>query len=86
MGGRMKIDGLLCWSCCELVPYSIKERKRERIINGKTYIYVEKYGECDCCHNEITVPGLDDENERLVDMLVKDAEFLNAIIKEEGEG
>ena len=68
---RMKVDGLLCWNCREVVPYSVKMRKRERLINGKTYVYVEKYGECDCCHNEITVPGLDDENERNADNLYR---------------
>lgn len=67
----MKSDGLLCWNCREVVPYSVKIRKRERVINGKTYIYAEKYGECDCCHDEITVPGLDDENERNADNLYR---------------
>lgn len=64
---NMMGDGLLCWNCREVVPYSVKTRKRERLINGKTYNYAEKYGECSICHNEITVPGFDDENEKNAD-------------------
>lgn len=54
---------LLCWSCCELVPYTINSRQRVRIVGDRSYTYIEKYGECDICHKEIYVPGLFEENE-----------------------
>lgn len=63
----MRKDGLLCWKCHKVVPYSVVHRRRVRTIGGKDYEYQEKYGVCDICGEEITVPGLIDENERLLD-------------------
>ena len=67
----MKMDELLCWNCRKQVPYTIHSRKRVRQIGDREYEYREKYGECDLCHEEITVPGLDDENERVLDNIFR---------------
>ena len=67
----MKKDGLLCWNCRKEVPYSIDIRKRVRNIDGKQYDYYEKFGTCDICHEEIMVPGLIDENESIVDSIIR---------------
>ena len=68
----MKKEGLLCWKCREQVPYSVKYRKRIRTVDDKQYEYMEKYGQCDICNSEIMVPGLDDENEKLFDSIIRD--------------
>ena len=67
----MRKDGLLCWKCRKVVPYSVIHRKRIRNIGGKDYEYQERFGRCDICGEEITVPGLADENERLVDSIYR---------------
>ncbi len=67
----MRKDGLLCWKCREVVPYSVIHRKRVRTIGGKDYEYQERIGRCDICGEEITVPGLMDENERVLDNLYR---------------
>ena len=61
----MRKDGLLCWKCHKVVPYSVVHRRRVRTIGGKDYEYQEKYGVCDICGEEITVPGLIDEHVHL---------------------
>lgn len=53
----------LCWNCRKMVLYRIKSRKEERIIKRQAYYFDEKYALCEECQEEITVPGLDDENE-----------------------
>ncbi len=50
-----------------MVAYTIKARKEARNIKGIEYLYDEKYAVCNECQEEITVPGLDDENEREID-------------------
>ena len=67
----MKKDGLLCWKCRKVVPYSVNRRNRVRTIGGKDYEYQEKFGTCDICHEEIMVPGLDDENEYVLDSIYR---------------
>lgn len=67
----MNNGGLLCWKCRKLVPYSVYSRKRVRTINGKEYEFVERYGKCNICGEEITVPGLDDENEQVFDAMFR---------------
>lgn len=67
----MSKDGLLCWKCRKVVPYSVNYRKRIRTICGKEFEYQEGFGTCDICHEEITVPGLDDENERVMDLIYR---------------
>ena len=67
----MSNDGLLCWKCRKVVPYSVYSRKRVRTIDDKEYEYIERYGVCDICHEELMVPGLDDENERIFDAMYR---------------
>lgn len=67
----MKKDGLLCWKCQKIVSYTVSSRKRIRNIGECRYEYMEKYGTCDICGEEISVPGLDDENERLLDSIYR---------------
>lgn len=67
----MKRDELLCWKCRKLVPYSINHRKRVRTIYGKDYEYPERFGQCNICGEEVTVPGLTDENERILDSIYR---------------
>ncbi len=67
----MKDNGVLCWKCRKVVPYKVNSRKRVRVIGDKEYEYYEKFGVCDECHEEITVPGLDDENERILDSIYR---------------
>ena len=62
---------VLCWNCRKKVPYRIKARKDERIIKGIVYLFDEKYALCEECGAEITVPGLDDENERQIDNIYR---------------
>ena len=72
----MEKDKLLCWKCHKLVPYSVDRRKRVRTIGGKDYEYQESFGICDICGEEITVPGLADENERILCIMLKDFHIL----------
>lgn len=58
-----KSNMLLCWKCKKLVPYTIYERNRIRNCNGIEVRYIEQYARCNDCHEEIWVPGLDDQNE-----------------------
>ena len=67
----MRKDGLLCWKCRKAVPYSVVHRRKVRTIGGKDYEYQEKYGVCDICGEEIAVPGLIDENEKLLDSIYR---------------
>lgn len=62
---------VLCWNCRKRVPYRIKARKDKRIIKGVAYWFDEKYALCEECGEEITVPGLDDENERQIDNIYR---------------
>ncbi len=64
-------NGLLCWKCRKLVPYTIESRHRSRVVNGKEYEYNERYGVCSLCHSEISVPGLIDENEKRFDIIYR---------------
>ena len=62
---------VLCWNCRKLVLYKIKSRQETRVIRGETYCFNEKYALCEECHEEITVPGLDDENEYEMDCVYR---------------
>lgn len=66
-----RMHEVLCWNCRKRVSYRIKARKDERIIKGVAYSFNEKYALCDECGEEITVPGLDDENEHLIDNIYR---------------
>ena len=64
-------EGVLCWKCRRVVPYSIYSRVKVRNVNGKEFEYVERYGVCSVCKEEIMVPGLDDVNERIFDSVYR---------------
>lgn len=68
-----KNEGLLCWKCQHVVPFSIEKRIRNRIVNGQKYEYYEKYGVCCECHSEIFVPGLEDDNQKKFDIIYRRA-------------
>lgn len=62
---------VLCWNCRKKVMYTVKARKELQNIKGIDYQYNEMYAVCDECHEEITVPGLDDENVRELDIIFR---------------
>lgn len=64
-------EGLLCWNCRHIVPFSIERKQRIRTVNNIDYEYVEQYGVCAECHNKISVPGLDDDNENRFDLIFR---------------
>ena len=69
MINRMK--EVLCWNCRKKVAYRINARKEVRMIKGIRYHYNEKYAICCECGEELTVPGLDDENENELDVIFR---------------
>ena len=82
-----RLHEVLCWNCRKRVSYRIKARKEERTIKGVAYLFDEKYALCQECGEEITVPGLDDENDRVIDNIYRKQNDLitiddiNAILK-----
>ena len=66
-----KRSEVLCWNCRKKVMYTIKARKELQNIKGIDYQYNEMYAVCDECHEEIMVPGLDDENIRELDIVFR---------------
>ena len=61
------MDKLLCAHCRHIVKYKIESRYRTRTYGDKTFDYIEQYGICLECGNEIMVPGLDDKNEQVAE-------------------
>ena len=59
---REKRHEVLCWNCRKKVAYTIKARKDVQNIKGIDYHYIERFAICNECKEEITIPGLDDEN------------------------
>ena len=53
---------VLCCTCRKLVDYTPHSRVASHEIGGKEIIFHEKYATCNECGDEVTVPGLDDEN------------------------
>lgn len=53
---------ILCGTCGKLVDYTPHSRVASHEIRGKEIIFREKYATCNECGDEVTVPGLDDEN------------------------
>ena len=66
-----RMHEVLCWNCRKRTPYRIKSRKDERMIKGVAYPFDEKFALCTECGEEVTVPGLDDENERRIDYVYR---------------
>lgn len=60
----MYMEKVLCWKCRSTRTYKIHSRQGNHEINGKKYAYEELYAICNECGEQITVPGLDDDNIR----------------------
>lgn len=67
------MEKVLCWKCRCLRDYTIHTRKASHKIHGKKYKYEEKVATCNECGEEITVPGLDDENIRVLETVYKNS-------------
>lgn len=67
---------ILCWNCARETDYIIKGRKAYRSVKGTDYTYNESYAVCSECGEEITAPGLDDENEKRFENLYRKAHQL----------
>lgn len=68
-----EIESILCWNCGHIVPFSVESRRRVRTVNDRNYEYVEQYGVCSECHNILSVPGLDDINEKRYELIFQKA-------------
>ena len=55
---------VLCGNCRKITDYTLRSSVASHEIRGKEIIFHEKYATCNECGDEVTVPGLDDENER----------------------
>lgn len=53
---------VLCGNCRKITDYTLHSRVASHEIRGKEIIFREKYATCNECGDEVTVPGLDDEN------------------------
>ena len=62
---------ILCAYCRKLVSYEIQVRKEKIFVKDTEIEYGEKYGVCSVCGNELTVPGLDDENENKIEEIYR---------------
>lgn len=62
---------ILCEHCRRLVPYEIRVRKEKAAIKDTEFEFGEKYGVCLLCGNELTIPGLDDENEEKIEEIYR---------------
>lgn len=61
------MEKTLCGNCRKVAEYTLHSRISSREINGMFVQFNEKYATCDECGNNITVPGLDDENAREIE-------------------
>lgn len=53
---------VLCCTCRKVTDYTTHSRVTSHEISGKEIIFCERYATCNECGDEVTVPGLDDEN------------------------
>ena len=53
---------VLCCTCGKVTDYTFRSRDTSREVDGKEIIFREKYATCNECGDEVTVPGIDDEN------------------------
>lgn len=67
---------LLCEHCGKKVTYKVCRRPQTAVIGDVEIPYEESYGVCDNCHEELFVPGLDDQNELLVEELYRNEKGL----------
>lgn len=57
-----KMAKVLCGNCRKITDYTLRSRVASHEIGGKEIIFREKYAACNECGDEVTVPGIDDEN------------------------
>lgn len=53
---------VLCWNCRELRPYTTTWETRTKSIDEIEVSYEVQHAYCTICKEEITVPGMVDEN------------------------
>lgn len=70
---------ILCPVCRKKVSYHIVRRPARELIKDLEIDYVEYYGVCDECNEEIFVPGLDDENEKRIEQLYRKIKHLISV-------
>ena len=61
----------LCCTCRKVTDYTTDSRVASHEISGKEVIFYEKYATCNDCGDEVTVPGLDDENVKELEIVYK---------------
>lgn len=66
----------LCPNCGRQTDYVKKGRTAYRTVKGIDYAYKESYAVCRECKEEITAPGLDDENEERFECIYRKAQHL----------
>lgn len=62
---------LLCEHCRRKITYKIYRRQQTAVIGDMEIPYEESYGVCDSCHKELCVPGLNDQNELIIEELYR---------------
>ena len=63
------MNKILCWNCRKKVEYTLKQKNSIAMILGVSIEYIKKYGVCNECGKEIFIPGLDDENEDMIERM-----------------
>ena len=53
---------VLCLNCGDYQPYTFQYRDKTVEYKGRKIVYGEKYATCNCCGEEVDVPGLWDTN------------------------
>ena len=77
MGQAKKED--FCVYCREVRPYSVVRKNIRERIRDKDYSFVITTYVCDCCHHEMSVPGVFDLNSREIDEQYRRAESIVSI-------
>ena len=65
------IEKLLCGNCMDLEKYKYKIEQVEREVNGEIISFNRMYAVCNNCGSRITVPGLDDINEKAFERMYR---------------
>ena len=58
------LDKVLCIDCMDTQGYHIEFDREEREVKGEKIPFNRRYAVCNKCGSRVTVPGLDDENEK----------------------
>ena len=68
-----------CIECRKNTNYITKKIQRSYFIRGKEYIFDTEAAICECCGEEINLPGLMDKNAKLIDKQYREVEGLVSI-------